>query len=293
MDASNASATTAWNTVLFDKFVRFRRVVTDGFAEHGARPLRSRPFAAGDRVLDVGCGFGDTTLVIAEQVGPAGEAVGVDCSERFIELARAETRSLQGQSPHASRSTYFVADVQREDLRGPYDHAFARFGTMFFASPVAALRNIGSALRPGGELTMVVWRRREDNPWVHDAERAIRAIVPVVDPEASEQVHCGPGPFSMASADLVTDLMQAAGFSDVGLTRVDCDICLGHSVEEAVQFAMALGPAGEILRLAGDEAERLRPRVTDALRRVFDVYRRADSSIWAGSSSWTVRGRRE
>ncbi|HTQ06786.1 MAG TPA: class I SAM-dependent methyltransferase [Polyangiaceae bacterium] len=287
MASDNEGAIEAWNTVLFDKFVRFRRIVTDGFAEHGARPLRERPYAAGASVLDVGCGFGDTTLVIAEQVGPLGRATGVDCGEGFIRLAESETRALE-----QARPKYFVADVQHADLRGPYDHAFARFGTMFFASPVAALRNVHRSLRPGGELTMVVWRRREDNPWVYEAERAVRSIVPVVDPESSAQVHCGPGPFSMAGADLVSDVMQAAQFGDVSLTRTDCDICVGTNADEAVEFAMELGPAGEIIRLAGAEGERLRPHVASALRRLFEQYERADGSIWAASSSWTVRGRR-
>jgi len=287
MASDNEGAIEAWNTVLFDKFVRFRRIVTDGFAEHGARPLRVRPYAAGARVLDVGCGFGDTTLAIAEQVGPFGHAIGMDCGKGFIRLAETEAQGLA-----QPRVSYLEADVQRDDLHGPYDHAFSRFGTMFFASPVAALRNVRNALRPGGELTMVVWRRREDNPWVYEAEQAVRALVPVVDPEASEQVHCGPGPFSMANADVVSDIMQAAHLTEISLTRTDCDICVGATTEEAVEFAMELGPAGEIIRMGGAEGERLRPQVSSALRRVFEQYRRTDGSIWAGSSSWTVRGRR-
>jgi ubiquinone/menaquinone biosynthesis C-methylase UbiE len=282
------SAIEAWNTILFDKFVRFRRIVTDGFAEHGARPLREQPYVEGESVLDVGCGFGDTTLVIAEQVGPSGRAVGVDCGEGFIRLAESEAQALGPRGP-----AYFVADVQRDDLRGPYHHAFARFGTMFFASPLAAFRNLRHALRPGGMLTTVVWRRREDNPWVHEAERAVRAIVPVVAPTDSGQVHCGPGPFSMASADLVSDLMKAAHFTDVTLARTDCEVCVGTDTEEAVAFSMELGPAGEIIRLGGGEGERHRPRIADALRQVFEQYRRSDGSIWAASSSWTVRGRRD
>jgi ubiquinone/menaquinone biosynthesis C-methylase UbiE len=286
MYTDNEGAIEAWNTILFDKFLRFRRIVTDGFAEHGARPLRERSYPAGARVLDVGCGFGDTTLAIAAQVGPEGRAVGVDCGERFIQIAEKERRELG-----LGEASYFVADVQRDDLLGPYDHAFARFGTMFFASPVAALRNIRNALLPGGELTMVVWRRRDDNPWVSEAERAVRAILPVVDPEASDHVHCGPGPFSMASADLVRDIMKAALFREIDLHRTDCDICLGSHLEEAVAFGMALGPAGEIIRLAGSQGERARSRVVDSLRDLFAQYQRADGSIWAGSSSWTVRGR--
>ena len=286
MYSDNQGAIEAWNTILFDKFVRFRRVVTEGFAEHGARPLREQAYPPGARVLDVGCGFGDTTLAIAAQVGPAGRAVGVDCGEKFIRLAERERRELG-----RDEASYFVADVQRDDLLGPYDHAFARFGTMFFASPVTALRNIRNSLLPGGELTMVVWRRRDDNPWVSEAERAVRTILPVVDPDASDHVHCGPGPFSMASADLVSDIMKAALFERIDLRRTDCEICLGSNLEEAAEFGMALGPAGEIIRLAGARGERARSRVADSLRGLFAQYQRADGSIWAGSSSWTVRGR--
>ncbi len=284
-DDSNDIPIEAWNTVLFEKFVRFRRVFTLGLKEHGERALLGRPYPEGARVLDIGCGFGDTTLDIAQMVGPSGAAFGVDCAENFIDLATREAT----KSGRANVS-YFVADVQSGDLRGPYDHAFARFGTMFFNLPGAALRNIRRALKPGGDLCMVVWRKREDNPWVHDAERLVREMAPVVAHEETDQVHCGPGPFSMAGPDMVSDMMKAAGFRHIRFERHDCDICIGESLDEAIDFAMALGPAGEIIRLAGDEGERLKPQISDALRALLADRRRADGSIWAGSSSWIVRG---
>ncbi|MGQ0534208.1 MAG: class I SAM-dependent methyltransferase [Caulobacteraceae bacterium] len=283
-EASNDIPIEAWNTVLFDKFVRFRRVLTAGLEEHGNVALAARAYQAGQRVLDVGCGFGDTTLVIAAKVGASGEAVGVDCAENFIASATKEAAAAG-----VNNASYFAADVQSENLRGPYDHAFARFGAMFFNLPGAALRNIARSLKPGGEFTMVVWRKREDNPWVHDAERLVREMVPVVAHEDTDQVHCGPGPFSMAGPDMVSDMMQAAGFRNVRFQRHDCDICIGADMNEAVEFAMALGPAGEIIRLAGDEGERLRPKVAETLRAMFSGRRRGDE-IWAGSSSWIVSG---
>jgi ubiquinone/menaquinone biosynthesis C-methylase UbiE len=281
---SNDIPIEAWNTVLFDKFVRFRRVLTAGLQEHGAVALAARPYGEGQRVLDVGCGFGDTTLAIARKVGPTGAAIGVDCAENFIARATQEAAAAG-----VANASYFVADVQSENLRGPYDHAFARFGTMFFNLPGAALRNIARSLKPGGEFTMVVWRKREDNPWVHDAERLVREIVPVVAHEDTSEVHCGPGPFSMAGPDMVSDMMQAAGFRRVRFERHDCDICIGADMDEAVEFAMALGPAGEIIRLAAEEGERLRPKVAEALRAMFAERRRGDE-IWAGSSSWIISG---
>jgi len=281
---SNDIPIEAWNTVLFDKFVRFRRVLTGGLAEHGEAALRGRPYPPGARVIDIGCGFGDTTLAIAKQVGLEGAAAGVDCAQNFIALAAKEAADAS-----ATNASFFVADVQSDDLRGPYDYGFARFGTMFFNLPGAALRNIRRSIKPGGEFTMVVWRKREDNPWIHDAEQLVREIVPVVAHEETDQVHCGPGPFSMAGPDMVSEMMQSAGFERVSFERHDCDICIGADMDEAVEFAMALGPAGEIIRLAGEEGERLRPKVSEALRTLFAKRKRGDE-IWAGSSSWIIRG---
>lgn len=282
MSDDNAIPVEAWNTVLFDKFVRFRRVMTQGLSAHGDQALR-RTYPVGARVLDIGCGFGDTTQQIAAQVGPSGAAVGVDCASNFIDLAAKESKDL-------ANASFFVADVQSEDLRGPYDAAFARFGTMFFNLPGAALRNIRRAIKPGGDFTMVVWRKREDNPWVHDAELLVKEIVPVVAHEDTDQVHCGPGPFSMAGPDMVSAMMVAAGFNEITFERFDCDICIGFDMNEAIEFAMALGPAGEIIRLAGDEGQRLKPTVIEGLQAIF-ANRLRDGQVWAPSSSWIVRAR--
>ncbi|HKA64106.1 MAG TPA: hypothetical protein VKD00_00115 [Methyloceanibacter sp.] len=146
--------------------------------------------------------------------------------------------------------------LECDDLGGPYDHVFSRFGTMFFYLPGLALRNIRRALVSGGELTMIVWRRREDNPWVHEAELRVRKIVPVVAHEDTDQVHCGPGPFSMAGPDMVSDMLRGAGYDHIAFARCDTDICIGRTLDEAVEFALALGPAGEIIRLAGEAGER-------------------------------------
>ena len=165
---------------------------------------------------------------------------------------------------------------------------FARFGTMFFNLPGAAFRNIRKSLKPGGTFTMIVWRKREDNPWVHEAELVAREIVPVVAHDETDQVHCGPGPFSMAGADMVSSMLKAAGFERVSFERYDTKIGIGVDADEAIEFAMALGPAGEIIRLAGDEGVRLKPQVVAALKKVLAPHTRADGSVWADSSSWVV-----
>jgi SAM-dependent methyltransferase len=211
--------------------------------------------------------------------------VGVDCARRFVQTGEEEATAAG-----ARNASFFVADVQDDDLRGPYDHAFARFGTMFFMSPGAAMRNIRRALKPGGSFAQIVWRRREDNPWLHEAELRVREIVPVVSHEDTNQVHCGPGPFSMSGPDMVSAMMKSAGFAGIAFERFDADICIGRNLEDAVEFAMALGPAGEIIRLAGSEGERLQPQVEAALRETLSCYARKEG-VWAPSSTWFITAR--
>lgn len=282
MENGNRIMIAAWNTVLYEKFCRFRHLVVDGVSQHSDAALDRCRFAAGDRVLDVGCGFGNTTLRIAKSVGPAGEAVGWDCAEKFARVAEAD--ALENRIENVG---FVVGDAQVGDLQGPYDHAFASFGTMFFASPGAAMRNVRDALRPGGTFMQIVWRRREENPWLYEAEQRVKAIVPVVSHDQTDQVHCGPGPFSMADADAVSTMLRGAGFEKITFERHDSDVCIGRDLDDAIDFAMALGPAGEIIRLAGEEGARRTPQVMVALREVLAPFVRHDG-VWAPSSTWFI-----
>jgi SAM-dependent methyltransferase len=278
---ANAEAIQAWDGPLFDRFVRFRHIVTAGLGAHGDEALRLSPPQEGQRVLDIGCGFGDTTQQIAALVGPSGEAVGVDAAQNFIEAATGEATEAG-----VGNARFFVADVQTDPLEGPYDAAFSRMGTMFFLSPVAALRNVRQSLVPGGTLTMVVWRRREDNIWLYRAQQIVEAIVQ--RPEEYDEPTCGPGPFSMANADTVTDMLMHAGYEDISLRRCDREILGGNDLEEALDLVMSIGPAGEILRLQGDRAAHLVPQVEAALREGLAEYRRDDGTIWSMASTWIV-----
>lgn len=285
LEQANSIIVEAWNTILFEKFCRFKHLLVDGLSQHSDAAFERCRYPAGARVLDVGCGFGDSTLRIARCVAPDGEALGVDCAENFIRAARAEAEKAQVRN-----ARFFVGDAQWGDLRGPYDHAFARFGTMFFEMPGAAMRNVRKALKPGGTFTQIVWRRREENPWLHEAELRVKEIVPVVSHEETDQVHCGPGPFSMAGPDMVSIMLRGAGFERVTFERYDCDICIGRDLPDAIEFAMALGPAGEIIRLAGAEGEKRRPQVVAALNEALAPYVRPDG-VWAPSSTWFITAR--
>jgi SAM-dependent methyltransferase len=274
----NAEAIEAWNTVLFDKFVQYRDLLVTNLGIHGLRAIERLAPAAGERIVDLGCGFGDTTVELARRVGPAGRAVGVDAAPRFIEAARAEAGSV-------ANASFEVADVQARVPGGPFDAAYSRMGMMFFASPVIALRNVRAALRSGGRLSMVVWRAKTANEGIAVSEQVVRDLLG--DPDKGDQVTCGPGPFSMASADVVGDQLTAAGFTDIAFARSDAPMRLGADVDAATEFALTLGPAGELMRLAGAAGIARRHEIETAVRSVLAPYAREDG-VFAGSSTWIV-----
>jgi SAM-dependent methyltransferase len=278
--ASNKEATEAWSGPLFERFVQYRELVTGGLGAHGEAAMAAHEPRLGDRVLDLGCGFGDTTQWLAGLVGSAGEAVGVDVSEPFVEVAREETAAA-GVGNVSFRS----GDVQVMDLGGDFDYAFSRMGIMFFANPVQALRNVRSALKPGGRLCAVVWRRKEDNEWVRRAELVVDEYLD--HPEESEEPTCGPGPFSMANADTVTEQLKIAGFEAISLQRCDLPLKIGRDLDHAVEFNMALGPAGEVLRLWEDRIEEIRPKIAADLRAALTEFDGPDG-VFAPASTWII-----
>jgi SAM-dependent methyltransferase len=281
-DGPNAEAIEAWDTVLFDKFVQFREIITNGLGLHGTAALERAAPAPGEMALDIGCGFGDTTLTLAKLVGSKGEVLGVDAAPRFIESARGDA-SVAG----IDNARFEVRDVQVDPLGEDFDLAFSRMGVMFFASPVQAFRNIHASLRPSGRIAFVVWRKREDNPWIHEAQLAVRAIIPEELEDETSGPTCGPGPFSMSGPDLVSDQLTKAGFRRITFERHDAVFRVGRDLEEAVNFALALGPAGEIIRLAGEEGERRRPEVIAALEKVLGRYL-TSVGVDAPASTWLI-----
>ena len=275
--AENLESQQAWDGVLFDRFVAFRDVMLPSLGVHGEVAVLHHPPARGARVLDIGCGFGDESARLAELVGPEGSVLGVDIAPRFVQSATAEYGS--------GNVRFEVHDVQTTTFAETFDYAFSRFGTMFFANPVAALRNVHRALAPGGRIVAVVWRRREDNPWLYVAETTVKPLVPVV--EETDEPRCGPGPFFMADADTTSTVFRNAGFEDVTFLRCDRPLRIGRDLEEAVAANMALGPAAEAVRLAGDAADEIRPKLEALLRDALRPYE-SENGVVLGSSTWII-----
>lgn len=268
-----------WNTVLVPKFSTWRHILVGGLGLHSAKVFPALKLRTGDKVLDAGCGWGDTAIEIARRVGPTGSVIGVDCCGAFLETGRADAKAAG-----LDNLTFLEADVQTYPLRPVHDFCFSRFGTQFFENPVAGLRNMRAALRPEGIMTMIVWRARADNPWLTLSKEVVLRYLPPVKEDAAT---CGPGPFSMADTEVVTQQLRIAGYSDVKFERIDAEVMVGRDVDEAVAFQLAIGPAGEVYREAGKEAERNHDNVVAALKDELTKFVRPQGVIME-SSSWMV-----
>jgi SAM-dependent methyltransferase len=246
--------------------------------------MRVSPPRPGDRVLDIGCGFGDTTQQLARLVGAQGSAFGVDIAPRFVGVAESEAALARVENVR-----FAVHDVQTTTFEETFDYAFSRFGIMFFDNPVWALRNVRAALAPGGRLCAVVWRRRFDNPWTYKAEIVVK---PLLEPEeGTNEPRCGPGPFSMADADTLTGQLLSAGFDEITLRRYDRNLTFGRTLDEAIEMNLALGPAAEALRLAGEGGAAVRPHLEELLRDALAEFVQDDGSVAAQASTWIVTAR--
>ena len=271
-----------WNTILVPKFVRWRHILVDGLTLHSAKIFPSLEVREGDQVVDAGCGFGDTAIQLARLVGPTGSVLAVDCCDGFLAYGRQDAKAAG-----ISNVTFLEADVQSYPFKPVHDFCFSRFGTQFFENPVAGLRNMRASLKPGGVMTMVVWRGIKDNAWLGHAKDVVLKYLP---PPGDNALTCGPGPFSMADTGVVTKQLEIAGYKDIRFEQVDAELFVGNDVDDAVAFQLAIGPAGEVYREAGELGEQRHGEIAAALKAELAKYQRPNGIVM-DSSSWKVSAR--
>jgi len=266
-NVTNADMVEFWNGDAGQKWVRFQEMMDVSLLPMGRLVMEAVKPKAGEQVIDVGCGCGGTTLELAGRVTPGGTVVGVDISEPM--LARAKVR---GGSETAV--TFERSDAQVHDFtKAAYDLMFSRFGVMFFSDPVAAFRNLRSALKPGGRIAFVCWPPARENAWVKIPTGIVKAHVELPAPPAPDQ----PGEFAFADRARVEHILSAAGFSDIEIERNDMPITIAPDggLDEAVEFFLEMGPTGRAIaeaqgsidlrsRIAEDLRVGLRPFVTEA-----------------------------
>jgi ubiquinone/menaquinone biosynthesis C-methylase UbiE len=278
-DSTRSQYVDFWNNVLVPKFVRWRHILVGGLTLHSAKVFPSLAVRPGDKVLDAGCGFGDTAIQLARLVGPTGSVLGIDCCEGFLQYGRQDA-----QAAGLANVAFLEADVQTYPFKSDYDFCFSRFGTQFFENPVAGLRNMRASLKPGGTMTMIVWRGIDDNPWLGFAKKIVLQYLP---PPGDNALTCGPGPFSMANTEVVTKQLEIAGYRDIKFEQVDAQVFVGNDLDDAVAFQLAIGPAGEVYREAGKLAEQRHDEIAAALKTGLAAYQRPNG-VMMDSSSWKV-----
>ena len=279
--AANEEAVRAWDTVLYERWKKNRKVFV-GALEDVTQDLFDRfPPPAGGNCIDIGCGFGETTQRLAQLVGPQGFVLGTDSSERFIEDARREATDSR-----ITNVEFEAADAQTAAWDPIYDYAFSRMGTQFFAAPVPAMRVIRDALKPGGTLRKICWRRKDESAFWAETEQVVQRFLS--RPEEYDADTCGPGPFSLGNPETTRGILEAAGFAEIELHQRDFDYYMGRDMDEAVDALLAIGPGAELIRLNGKYGESRRAEIAEALADHYAGWQQPDGSIVGRASVWIV-----
>jgi SAM-dependent methyltransferase len=279
-DETNSEQVGYWNDQAGLKWVAMQRDLDAQLEPLGSLAMDRLAFASGERVLDVGCGAGATSLSIAARVAP-GEVTGVDISKPL--LARARERAAA-----VDNVRFEEADAQTMAPPSPgFDAVFSRFGVMFFADPLAAFKNLLACLRPGGRLGFVCWREMQKNPWV---TLPLSAALPFLPGPPDPPVPGAPGPFGLADGARTRLILEAAGFSEIDVASVDSELVVGGNddIETAVHLALQIGPLGSAL---GALDEDVRGRARAAVREAFAPHL-GPRGVTLGAAVWVVTARR-
>ncbi|MEM7219387.1 MAG: class I SAM-dependent methyltransferase [Pseudomonadota bacterium] len=270
-DASNAAMVEYWQTqgqVWVDAQARMDRMLaplTDALIDGAA-------LSASDRVIDVGCGCGDTTLTIADRTA---QAWGVDVSAPM--LARARERAGDQANIRFSEE-----DAASADFTAEHDLIFSRFGVMFFADPAAAFANLRRALVPTGRLCFLCWQKPRSNPWMSIVGAAIAHLLP--EPETPPDPRA-PGPFAFADPDYLQDILQSAGYANIDLSPVTQTLHVADTVDEALVSLSEIGPLARALKeLEGEVRDEAIGIARATLGEHF-----TDDGVNLGAACWLVR----
>ncbi|MBN3831407.1 class I SAM-dependent methyltransferase [Burkholderia sp. Ac-20344] len=272
-----------WNGQSGERWVANQARLDAMVAVFGQAAIEAAAPATGERVLDIGCGAGASSLALAARIGAGGQVLGVDISEPLIGRARA-------LAPQDTPALFIVADASGAEFpEGAFDILFSRFGVMFFDDPTGAFAHMRRALRPGGRVAFVCWRGAAENDWMRLPVGALKGIVPptaLPDPEA-------PGPFSFGDRGRVARILTAAGFTDIAIAPFDASVPFGEgetrdaAIDDAVKMTLEVGPLSRVL---ADQPDDIRARASAAVRAAFADLP-GERSVMIDGAAWIVTAR--
>ncbi|MEU0540614.1 class I SAM-dependent methyltransferase [Nocardia sp. NPDC005978] len=260
----NGRAGSAWVTsqALLDRMMKpFEEVLLEG--------------VSGERILDVGCGTGVTT-VGATRIPGVRTCVGLDISEQMVDAAR--ERAERAGSP----ATFVVGDAQTFGFEpAAYDLVMSRFGVMFFADPVAAFANLRAATRPGGKLRCITWRDAAENPFMTTAERAAAPLLPDLPVREPNE----PGQFGLADREIVRRILTESGWTDIDIEPFGAECSFAEA--DLIRYVTQMGHVGIALAGADDQT---RDRVVPVVRAAFEPFVAGDE-VRFDAACWLIRAR--
>jgi SAM-dependent methyltransferase len=254
-----------WNGDHGTAWARYAEIIDVMFAEITDAVLDAAAISVGDRVLDLGCGNGGTTLAAADKVTPIGSVTAIDISAPMLE--RAQERAGAAGLVNA---TFILGDASIYPFaERSFDAMVSRLGAMFFDDPEETFRRMLPALDSGGRIALGVWRGPRENLWAMGPVAAAKDFLEMPPRPGLED----PGPFSFADPDRVRSVLGNAGLTDIKLAPLDFQIPLGGSLEEALNFVMEMGPlSAPLSTVTGDNRQKAIAAITNVLKENQDEY---------------------
>jgi len=269
-----------WNGDHGSAWARYADIVDVMFGEITDAVLEAADIKVGDRVLDLGCGNGGTTLAVAGKVTPIGSVTAIDISAPMLE--RAQERA---DAAHLVNVTFVLGDASVYPFaENSFDAMVSRLGAMFFEDPEDTFRRLVPAFDSGGRIALGVWRGPRENLWAMGPVAAAKEFLDMPPRPGPED----PGPFSFADPDRVRSVLGGAGLTDIALTPLDFQIPLGRTLEEALNFVMEMGPlSAPLSTVTGDN----RRNAIAAITKVLEENRGEDGIAHLSGACWIVTAR--
>lgn len=276
MSAGNEEQIQYWNGKAGESWARSQDRIDSMLAPITAALLEHAAPKAGERVIDVGCGCGTTTLELAKR---GALVFGVDVSEPMLALAkeRAKAAGLKGVA-------FKCSDAATQPLTPDHELVFSRFGVMFFAQPVEAFRNLRTGLEPDGRLVFVCWQAMSENAWMATGAQAAARFLP---PPATPPDPRAPGPFAFADRAYLHSILAEAGFGSIEIEDFRTRLHVGDDLDQALAFQQDIGPVARAMaELEGERRTQAMAAVREALARHV-----TPRGVDLGAACWLVRAR--
>jgi SAM-dependent methyltransferase len=278
MDDANREQVEFWNGPQGRRWVTHQETLDRVWRPIGEPALGRAAVQQAERVIDVGCGCGGTSLELSARVGPAGSVIGIDISAPMLARARERAHALE-----VANLEFVEADASTYRFAGDADLVFSRVGVMFFRDPVTAFANLRRALRPGGRFVFVCFRDRQLNSWWTIPLGAAGTVIPAEPLAAPHE----PGPFSLADESRLRAVLNGSGFAGVVCEPADQDIVLADDVDSATEFAVNAGPVARVVAGASDENRAL---VRAAIRQSLARFA-GPGGVSLHAATWIVQAR--